>query len=208
MRFRDAALGSAAGLLAAQAANSASLCIALGDYGVLSRGCGQVATRPMGWMGFTTEGVPCQDFPTENDHYTFCPPTDTYDGSENDFEFAWSISASNLDPLQTTAAIGGAQTLYLWFVCRVGHLEPEVGLEAAAFDLAGDITVDSLRTTNGFLSVGTDTELRMAVGGCPMGPIVAAEIHVAIPTPVEGASWGRIKARYTVGGTRTPPRFR
>jgi hypothetical protein len=202
MRFRDVVPGSAAWLLAAQTANGASLCIAPGDNGVVSRGCGQVTTRPMGWMGFTTVGIPCQDFPTEYDDYRFCPDTDTYVPGENDFEFAWSISASNLDPYQTTAAIGGAQTLYVWFVCSARHLEPRVGLEAAAFALVGDITVDSLRTTNGFLNVGTDTEPLLAVGGCPVGPVVAAEIHVAIPTPVDDESWGRIKAGYSGQSSR------
>jgi hypothetical protein len=200
MRFLDTVLGSAAGLLATQAANGASLCIAPADSGAVTWRCGQVTTRPMGWMGFTTAGVPCWDFPTEQHDFVFCNPPDCYVPGENDFEFGWSISASKLDPRQTTAAIGGAQTLYLWFECTMWHLQ--AGLEAATFALVGDITVDSLRTTNGFLNGGTDTEPFLVVGNCPVGPVIAAEIHVVVPTPVESDSWGRIKAGYAGRSSR------
>jgi hypothetical protein len=49
---------------------------------------------------------------------------------------------------------------------------------------------------NGFLNAGDATHLRLAVGGCPMGPVVAGVFQVHDPVGVESETWGRIKSAY------------
>jgi hypothetical protein len=56
--------------------------------------------------------------------------------------------------------------------------------------------VESFTAVNGFLNVGTDTELRLVVNGCPAGPDIAGIFTVNIPTSVSQSGWGRIKGTY------------
>jgi len=97
--------------------------------------------------------------------------------------YGWTVSASNTDPLENTGSIVGL-TAYLWFYCAnpPGSLEP--GMSAAEFDLVtvGGIHLATI-TQNGFLNAGGTTNLLLAVGGCPAGPQVAANLLISAVAP-------------------------
>ena len=98
-----------------------------------------------------------------------------YEGRAGTY-YGWMISASASDPfVHKVAATGGLATYYLWFYC-VGFTQ---GLSAAEFDVvaSGPIHVATI-PVNGFLNAGGVTNLLLAVGGCPSGPVVAANLLV------------------------------
>lgn len=96
---------------------------------------------------------------------------DALAGAEN--RYGWSLSASAADPFaNTTAPSFGLRTVYLWYTCSSVD-----GLSAAEFlvvttGLSHAATVPE----NGFLNAGSHDDLRLAVGGCPGGPVVAARL--------------------------------
>jgi hypothetical protein len=187
-------LAFGAWLLAGVTASAEDLCLAPGEEGLVGVSCAQFSVAPVGWEGFTTEGLPCSDWPIEpgTEAGPYCAPLPDCPL----YEFGWTISASDTDPRKTVAAIGGQRTLYLWLVC-VACGGAQHGLSAAVFDLEGSATVVSFTPVNGFLNAGTDTEILMAVGACPVGPVVAAEIVVDLPlVSVDAARWGQVKASY------------
>jgi hypothetical protein len=131
------------------------------------------------WVGFRSGGgQPCQCWDE-----ILCVGT----------PFGWTISYSASEPDANTSSWGiGATELYLWYVCT----DTAEGLSSAEFDLAGSMTVLSFTPMNGFLNAGDATHLLLSVGGCPPGPVVAGVIQVSDPTPVDAATWGRIKSTY------------
>ena len=85
--------------------------------------------------------------------------------------YGWTISGSGSDPFLNSGSVTGAPlTLYLWLQCASPG-----GMTAAEFDLQQPAGVANFgfTTTNGFLNAGGSTNLLLAVGGCPAGPIVA-----------------------------------
>jgi hypothetical protein len=92
--------------------------------------------------------------------------------------FGWTISASSVDPYDNaTEATSTLRTLYLWYACcrypiPGGMTAVEFGLESVG------LVHLSTNPVNGFLNAGSTTYILMAVGGCPCGPIVAAELMV------------------------------
>jgi hypothetical protein len=90
--------------------------------------------------------------------------------------YVWSLSFSEVDPSLSTATPALIDTLYLWLACG-----DEEGMMAAEFALvvSGPPAVPLFQTMNGFLNAGTvATELELAVGGCPQGPVVAGRFMV------------------------------
>jgi hypothetical protein len=96
-----------------------------------------------------------------------------------DYQYGWTISGSNLDPfISTGPPTGGLVTLYLWYQCSVKE-----GMSAAEFGLVssnpGNVIL-ALNVQNGFLNAGSATQPLLAVGSCPPGPVVAAELLVLV----------------------------
>jgi hypothetical protein len=92
-------------------------------------------------------------------------------------EYGWTISASSTDPFSNTSvATFGVATYYLWLQCSPF---PQEGMTAAEFDLvaSGPIHLATV-VINGFLNAGGTSNLLLAVGGCPGGPVVAAHLLV------------------------------
>jgi hypothetical protein len=126
------------------------------------------------WIGYSTDGV-C------NSGVTTCAET---------HDFLWTVSASATDPFVNSGP--AVDRLYLWFVCTT-----QPGLAAGAFDLAGDLVVSGCIPGDGVLFVSSGQQLLFAVGGCPAGPMVVAQLIVTPSTvSVEESSWGGIKAFY------------
>ncbi len=88
--------------------------------------------------------------------------------------YGWTVSRSSSDPCVDTGnfPIGALATLYLWYF----YNDPE-GMSAADFSVnvqpPGTVNVLAFNTANGFLNAGSATNLLLAVGGCPNGPINA-----------------------------------
>jgi len=102
--------------------------------------------------------------------------------------YEWTISASATDPfVNTAAATGGLATYYLWLACCE---EAQVdGMTAAEFDLvaSGPAHLATI-PQNGFLNAGGTSNLLLAVGGCPCGPLLAADLLVlALPGTISFA---------------------
>ncbi len=97
-------------------------------------------------------------------------------------EYGWTISDSPTNPLSNTGTLipGGLQSLYLWLYCGDGMAAAEFRFES---DNPGSNIILVTTTQNGFLNAGTTTDLLLAVGGCPTGPVVAAEILVLALAP-------------------------
>lgn len=94
-------------------------------------------------------------------------------GAEN--RYGWTISNSQTDPFQNTGtATSALTTLYLWFQCSTDD-----GMSAAEFaiEASGPAHIGTL-PMNGFLNAGGTSNLLLAVGGCPEGPVVAANLLV------------------------------
>ncbi|MFN8176383.1 MAG: hypothetical protein U0167_00490 [bacterium] len=90
--------------------------------------------------------------------------------------YGWMISASQTQFDSHTGGIpsGGLAHLYLWYACNVpdGMSAADLGLQATGVVFAG------FSPLNGFLNAGSGTNLLLAVGGCPNGPIAAGDITV------------------------------
>jgi opacity protein-like surface antigen len=89
--------------------------------------------------------------------------------------YGWTISNSQTDPLSNTgSATNVLTTLYLWFQCN-----DRDGMSAAEFDIAvSGMTHIATIPVNGFLNAGGTSDLLLAVGACPEGPVVAANLLV------------------------------
>jgi hypothetical protein len=87
-------------------------------------------------------------------------------------EYRWTLSTSLSDPYENVGNLQGVPTtLYLWF------LSPTLdGMTSAEFALSTPDSVSPMlfSTYNGFLNSGGLTEIRLSVGLCPVGPVVAA----------------------------------
>jgi len=99
--------------------------------------------------------------------------------------YEWSVSKSDQDAHVNTGPdeTGGVSTYYLWFVigCFSPPQDPNMeGMAAADFGLypVGDWSIIAFTAQNGFLNAGGSTNLLLAVGGCPKGPIIAGNILV------------------------------
>ncbi len=91
-------------------------------------------------------------------------------------EFGWTISASSDDPdVSTGTPTMAVISLYLWLQCGEGD-----GMAAAEMQLlaSGGLPIFAFSAMGGFLNAGTATDLLLAVGGCPNGPIVAGYILI------------------------------
>jgi hypothetical protein len=164
----------------APATTAGELCLLPSAAGGLnvSVNCVELNVFSNDWIGFRSGGgEPCHD----------------YSGYMCHGQFGWTISGSATDPLynQSAQPLGTGQ-LFLWYYCTFDRY----GLAAAEFDVGGTIAVHSFTPMNGFLNAGDATHLRLAVGGCPMGPIVAGTFQVHDPVGVESETWGRIKSTY------------
>jgi len=99
------------------------------------------------------------------------------------FRYGWTISKSQTDPFVNTGSpTGGVENIFLWYQCNVGD-----GMSAADLALTGSLvtggSVLAFNVMNNFLNAGTATNLLLAVGGCPPGPIVAGNWLVFHSTP-------------------------
>jgi hypothetical protein len=94
--------------------------------------------------------------------------------------YGWTISASPTDPFQNTATpTFGVTTYYLWLACCDLPDPLQDGMSAAEMDLvATGSTLLATITQNNFLNAGGTSNLLLAVGGCPCGPVVAANLLV------------------------------
>lgn len=78
--------------------------------------------------------------------------------------YEFSISASDTDPeVNTSTPTGGVRSLYLWMVCT------DDGLAAFEAGVTGTLSVLGFNPLNDVLNIGTSTNLRLAVPGCPTG---------------------------------------
>lgn len=87
------------------------------------------------------------------------------------FRYGWTISKSNTDPFVNTGApTGGVDNLYLWLQCTTTD-----GISAADFVITttGGFTLLAFNPQAPFLNAGSGSNLLLAAGGCPTGPILA-----------------------------------
>jgi len=97
--------------------------------------------------------------------------------------YGWGISASLVDPYVNTVPVApGLQTSYLWLLCS----STDMGITSAKFSLVTTNPANQIlnfNTMNGFLNAGNNTNLLLAVGGCPSGPVVAGAILMLMSGP-------------------------
>ncbi|MAF26797.1 MAG: hypothetical protein QGH59_09215 [Gemmatimonadota bacterium] len=85
--------------------------------------------------------------------------------------YGWTISGSATDPFVNTGTPAFAVGFFtLHFVCDSD------GMSAAEFDIGGTMTVYAFTPLNGYLNAGGATNLMLAVGGCPVGPLAAGTV--------------------------------
>ena len=84
--------------------------------------------------------------------------------------FGWTLSDSSTDPHSNSGTpLAGLVYVYAWYFCT----NTAEGLASAEFDVGGSMAPMSFTPANGFLNAGGATNLLLAVGGCPMGPVSA-----------------------------------
>jgi hypothetical protein len=95
-------------------------------------------------------------------------------------DYGWTISTSDTSPdVNTAIATQDLASYYLWFACSDVPAPLENGMAAAEFDIvATGPTHIATNVMSGFLNAGGTGNLLLAVGGCPSGPVVAAELLV------------------------------
>jgi hypothetical protein len=100
--------------------------------------------------------------------------------------YTWSISASNVDPFVNSAAPPPASlaTFYLWFV-EGCHPADTGGMASAEFKVKPSAAwpMVAIIPQNGFLDAGPGAtaagkNFLLAVGSCPVGPVVAANLLI------------------------------
>jgi hypothetical protein len=92
------------------------------------------------------------------------------------YDYGWALSASDTDPaVQTAAPAAGVRSVHLWLVCTADD-----GAAAAEFDLdiTGDMQVLGFSPVAAVLNAGNETELLLAIGGCPSAPFRAGSFNV------------------------------
>jgi hypothetical protein len=92
-------------------------------------------------------------------------------------DFGWTLSGSDSDPMVNTGSpSAGVATVYLWYYCT----NTAQGLASAEFDITGSSLPLAFTPNgaNGFLNAGGATNLLLAVGGCPAGPLLAGSFLV------------------------------
>lgn len=102
--------------------------------------------------------------------------------------YTWSVSASDVDPFVNSAAVppAGLFTLYLWFVEGCATAETG-GMAAAEFKVNKPAawTFVGSNVQNGFLDAGpgpgAGKNFLLAVGSCPVGPVVASHLVFFVP---------------------------
>jgi hypothetical protein len=89
--------------------------------------------------------------------------------------YGWTVSNSQTDPLSNGGLPnGGTDNLYLWFYCSSeGMAAAEMTLESTP---PGQVL--AFNVMNGYLNAGNATNLLLAVGGCPIAPVVAGAILI------------------------------
>lgn len=93
--------------------------------------------------------------------------------------YGWTLSLSNSDPMANTGAtFPGFGTVYLWLNCTT-PLDPG---GAAAFGaevgFTGFSTIAGFTPSAGVLNAGSATHPLLAIGGCPVGPVVVGSFTV------------------------------
>jgi hypothetical protein len=104
--------------------------------------------------------------------------SDVQAGGGNGY-FSWVVSGSSTDPNVPTGPDGtGFNTVYLWLKQGCGLGGNGAGMSAAEMRLVakGDWGIVAFTPQNSFLNAGTLPDLLLAVGGCPVGPVVAGNI--------------------------------
>jgi hypothetical protein len=100
--------------------------------------------------------------------------------------YQWTISDSNTSPYVNTDTTTGFHTVYLWFACSTPAPEGPGGMAAAEFAIVtsppGANLYIATIAQNGFILLMAD-HLWLAVGGCPSGPVVAANLLVIFNVP-------------------------
>ncbi|HMB69277.1 MAG TPA: hypothetical protein VKU85_08185 [bacterium] len=93
--------------------------------------------------------------------------------------FGWTISASPTDPLVNWASpriTPGPVDLYLWYACSSWWIQAN----AAEMGVAGTLTPVGFTPLNGFVSIGTATELLLG-HACAYAPMLAGILTVQDP---------------------------
>ena len=101
-----------------------------------------------------------------------------------EFRYGWTISSSSSDPFVNSGSPApGLLPLYLWLQCS-----PDGGMSAAEFDLTIPAGVSNFGFTPAlnFLNAGGPSDLLLAAGGCPEGPVLAGSWNLFGPASVAG----------------------
>lgn len=107
--------------------------------------------------------------------------------------YFWTLSYSPTDPFVDQAAPApGPRSLYLWFMSAV---YPD-GMSAAEFTFRSDMPLLGFSAINGFQNLADPGHPLLAVGGCPLGPVLAG-----IFTVLEDADGGSACLGDPSGGT-------
>ena len=98
-------------------------------------------------------------------------------------EFGWTLSNSATDPHANQGTFtAGILTLYLHYACT-NNIR---GLASAEFDIASSNPANlvlAFTPMSGFLNAGGATNLLLAVGGCPPGPLAAGSFLISANAP-------------------------
>lgn len=106
--------------------------------------------------------------------------------------YGYSISHSPSDPFVNNGPREETAVLYLWYVCT-----KEEGLSVVELSLTGTLMPIAFTPLNGFLNLGSVTDLVLTATGCPAGPVVIGEIVARdSSTPIQSSPWGFVKSRY------------
>ncbi len=106
--------------------------------------------------------------------------------------YDWFLSFSSTDPDAVTGPDpAGLVNISLWFMAGCSPSLEGPGLAAAELRAypsgSSPWTIIAFVTANGFLNAGSSTDLLLAVGGCPTGPLVAGDFLVSASGP--GGLW-------------------
>ncbi|MBZ0267936.1 hypothetical protein K8I85_07260 [bacterium] len=89
--------------------------------------------------------------------------------------YGWTVSLSSTDPDVNSGPAGGGfttTTFYLWLKCSTDPLPGGAAAAGMTATVAGGAFPGGFNNEAFVLNAGDGTNLQLAIGGCPAGPIV------------------------------------
>lgn len=135
------------------------------------------------WVGFSEVAPPCD--------FGLCDFVD--------FNYGWSISASDTDPHVNVSALPtGVVSVHIWLVCAIDDLQ----LAAFRVESSPDLVFLDFTAAPGFVDLSTNQDIVIAPDQCADYPLRVGSVSLfksgptSVESDVSATTWGHTKSYY------------